>query len=166
MQALSLTEAELVAWLRLTTTPGISRGLARRLLATFGLPPEIFRASHAALRAAAGASAAVILQGEAPTDFALQVAATHAWLAQPGCQLLTLADPAYPPRLLETPDPPPLLYLQGRLALLHTPALAMVGSRHASAQGLANARAFASAFARAGLTVVSGLALGVDGAAH
>jgi len=165
MQALTLDAAELAGWLRLSTTPGVSRRRARRLLAHFGLPPAIFAASYAQLCALAGDTAAAALQ-RAPHGLEQQLAATVAWLAQAGCHLLTLADPAYPPRLLETPDPPTLLYVRGKLAGLHQPGLAVVGSRHASAQGLAHARSFAQAFAQAGLAVISGMALGVDGAAH
>jgi DNA processing protein len=80
--------------------------------------------------------------------------------------LLTLQDPDYPPLLAEIPDPPLMLYIRGRAELLHGAALAIVGSRNASVQGQANARAFARALAEAGLTIVSGLALGIDTAAH
>ena len=80
--------------------------------------------------------------------------------------IVTLGDPGYPAALLETADPPLFLYAQGRLDLLGAPALAIVGSRHASAQGLDNARAFAEHLSRAGITIVSGMALGIDGSAH
>jgi DNA processing protein len=77
-----------------------------------------------------------------------------------------LDHPEYPKALLEVSDPPALLYCVGRLDLLHRPALAIVGSRNATAQGARNAQAFARALSDAGLTIVSGLALGVDAAAH
>jgi DNA processing protein len=80
--------------------------------------------------------------------------------------VLTLADTAYPKQLLEIPDPPALLYLAGDAKLLSSPALAIVGSRNATPQGLRNAHAFARALSDAGLTIVSGLALGVDSDAH
>jgi DNA processing protein len=80
--------------------------------------------------------------------------------------VVTLADEIYPRALLEIPDPPPLLYAHGKLELLQQPALAIVGSRNASAQGESNAEHFAKALSEAGLTVVSGLALGIDAAAH
>jgi DNA processing protein len=80
--------------------------------------------------------------------------------------VLTLDDPAYPPMLLTMPDPPPLLYIKGRLDLLHIKSIAVVGSRNATPQGIEDAERFARQFSEAGLAVVSGLALGIDGAAH
>ncbi len=93
---------------------------------------------------------------------------TQAWLAADPVRrhVLTLGDPAYPPALLETADPPLLLYAQGRIDLLTSPSIAIVGSRHATPGGLDNARAFANHLSRAGMVIVSGLALGIDGAAH
>jgi DNA processing protein len=88
------------------------------------------------------------------------------WAAAAGHAVLTLADGDYPQPLLETPDPPALLYLHGRRELLARPALAVVGSRNATPQGISNAEQFARAFSAAGLTIVSGLALGIDAAAH
>jgi DNA processing protein len=79
--------------------------------------------------------------------------------------LLTLAS-AYPQALLTTPDPPPVLFAVGRVDLLNRPGIAIVGSRNATQQGVSNAEGFATALARAGVTVVSGLALGIDAAAH
>jgi DNA processing protein len=114
------------------------------------------------VRHAGAAAAAAIKEGAA----AEAVAAAQAWLGEPGNHVVTLADAAYPRRLLEIPDPPALLYVKGRLELLARPALAVVGSRHATAQGLLNAESFAHAFSEAGLTVASGLALGIDAAAH
>jgi DNA processing protein len=94
------------------------------------------------------------------------LATAETWLEAPGHHILTLADDNYPRQLLEISDPPALLYVSGRADLLSRPSLAMVGSRHASAQGAANAERFARAFSDAGLVVVSGLALGIDAAAH
>jgi DNA processing protein len=88
------------------------------------------------------------------------------WLEQPDNHLITLADLHYPKRLLETDQPPPLLYAKGNLQILKRPAMAIVGSRHATAQGETTAENFAESLCRAGLVVVSGLALGIDGAAH
>ena len=94
------------------------------------------------------------------------VAQASAWASEPGHAVVTLADDAYPKPLLEIADPPTLLYAQGRLDLLGRPALAVVGSRNATAQGERNAESFAQAFSEVGLTIVSGLALGIDAAAH
>jgi DNA processing protein len=88
------------------------------------------------------------------------------WLAHPDHHLLSIDDPAYPALLREIDDAPPLLYVSGRLDLLDRPALAMVGSRNPSPLGAQTARLFARSFSEAGLTVVSGLALGIDTAAH
>ena len=158
---------ELGAWLRLAMAPGIGRAGARRLLATFGLPQQLFSQSRDALQAAAGPIAAQALQGE-PQGWAAQVELTWDWLqAEPGTRrMLTLADPDYPPALLQTEDPPLLLYASGQAVREWPRSIAVVGSRNPTAQGEINARQFGRAFAQAGYTVVSGLALGVDAAAH
>src|SRR3990167_8619675 len=94
------------------------------------------------------------------------LAAALAWLQQSGNQLVTLGDTAYPQALLEIPDPPPLLYVKGSTAYLNRPTIAIVGSRNASPQGTKNAEAFAQALSESGWCIASGMALGVDGAAH
>ena len=159
---------ELEAWLRLAETPGLSRGAGRRLLAALASPEAVLGASAATLRQIAGSEAADALAAP-PPGFAERLEATARWLAAADGgprALLVLGDPRYPKALLETADPPLLLFVQGRVELLGTPALAIVGSRNPTPQGLDNARAFAAHLARAGLTIVSGLALGIDGAAH
>ena len=88
------------------------------------------------------------------------------WLKDSRHHFLTLADPRYPQALLDIPDPPIVLYAKGRLALMHAPAIAIVGSRNATAQGLLNAEQFAASLSQAGFVVVSGLAMGIDAAAH
>jgi DNA processing protein len=158
--------AELAAWLRLLLAPGLGRDLARRLLASFGDPQLAVQASTEQLRQVGGTLAERLAQ--APEDLEDHVQRTLAWLAQgEGRAVVTLGDPHYPPALLETADPPLLLFAQGQLGLLQQRrAVAIVGSRQATPQGLENAREFAAHFSRAGLVVVSGLALGIDGAAH
>lgn len=162
---------ELYAWLRLALTPRVGPASARKLLAALGSPQAVFGAAPAALAALVAPREAKALQQE-PEGLAAQFALTQAWLAEadpaPGAEraLITLADPRYPPALLQAADPPPLLYAQGRLPLLNAPAVAMVGSRNPTPQGRDNAVAFAAALSGAGLTVISGLADGVDGAAH
>jgi DNA processing protein len=155
--------ADLRHWLRLTLVPGVGGETQRRLLAAFGLPEKIFTAGTTALAAAVGARQAetlITFDCAAPVDAALE------WAAQPGNHVVTLADADYPQALLASADPPALLYAKGDLSLLNRPALAIVGSRNASKQGEANALAFATALSGAGLTIVSGLALGIDAAAH
>ena len=157
-----LTE-DLAAWLKLSLTPGLGSEGLRRLLADFGGPEPILAASRAALARHVGDSVAAAIK-QAGTDAAL--AAVAAWLEDPANHVVTLADAAYPGQLLQIPDPPLLLYVKGRVELLSHPSVAIVGSRNASAQGSANAEAFARTLSEAGLTVVSGLALGIDAAAH
>ena len=162
---------ELAAWLRLVATPGIGRDAVRRLLARFGSPEAVLGASTAALKPLVGEAAAAALGAE-PDGFPELLAATRAWLdgrpaaGTEGRDVLVLGDPRYPRALLETADPPTLLYVDGRIGLLGADSIAIVGSRNPTAQGVENARAFASHLSRAGLVVVSGLALGIDGAAH
>jgi DNA processing protein len=158
---------ELQAWLRLLGTPGVGTASARALLAAFGLPTAIFEQPLAALLAVVGPRQAQALLG--PPD-GLEAATTRLqdWLAADARHhVLTLADPRYPPELLQMADPPLLLHVAGELAVLQHPRrLAIVGSRNPTPQGEANARQFARALGEAGVCVVSGLALGVDGAAH
>lgn len=154
------------AWLRLVRTPGVGPGTARRLLAALGSPQAIFDAPEAALTQLAPPRERQALM-RPPEGLADDCARTAAWLqAGPHRALITLADPSYPPALLQASDPPLLLFAEGDLALAHAPAVAIVGSRHATAQGLDNARMFAQALSEAGVTVVSGLARGIDAAAH
>lgn len=153
----------LADWLRLTLIPGIGGESQRKLLAAFGLPETIFAAGYSALRGVIGDRLAALLLD---TDNRDAVARALDWGAQPGQHLLTLADAAYPQALLDIPDPPTLLYVRGRVDLLNRPSLAMVGSRHPTPQGQENAHQFATALAKTGLVIVSGLALGIDAAAH
>nr|WP_211167254.1 DNA-processing protein DprA [Aromatoleum evansii] len=149
--------------MRLTLLPGIGPERQRSLLAAFGLPAQVFAAGRSAVAAVAGADTADLLLA-APDE--ARIAAALAWAAEPGNHILTLGDTAYPRGLLEIPDPPVLLYVKGDPALLSSNALAIVGARSATPGGVANAQAFAQHLAGAGLTIVSGLALGIDAAAH
>jgi len=156
---------ELTAWLRLLETPRIGRDSARRLLTAFGSPQAVFEASQAELREVVGGLSAAL--GEPPVALASLVKATWQWLAEGGQRaVVTLGDRLYPAALLETADPPLLLYLQGRAELLAASSVAVVGSRNPTTQGVSNARSFAQHLSQAGLSIVSGLALGIDGAAH
>ncbi len=153
----------LASWLQLTLTPGLGAAAIRGLLSQFGLPENILATPRAQLERAAGPAAAALLRTEETTAAVEQALR---WAQTPGHAIVTLADTVYPRLLLEIADPPPLLYAAGRLELLGRPALAIVGSRNATAQGTRNAEQFAQAFSAAGLTIVSGLALGIDAAAH
>jgi len=154
---------ELAGWLRLTLTPGLGSATLRALLKEFGLPERVLTARLADLARHVPADALDALHSPAVAEATERALA---WLAAPGRELITLADPAYPRLLLEIPDPPPVLYCRGCTELLGRAALAIVGSRNATAQGRRDAENFARAFSAAGITIVSGLAQGVDAAAH
>ncbi len=175
--------SELAAWLRLSLAT--SSVPARKLLAAIGSPTAIFERTAPELGAIVGPQTARDVLAMPPTLAAL-LAATKAWLEQSPhhqgegkvCRaILTLDDPGYPRSLLHIPDPPLMLYALGMspmwtngapfsLVPERSNALAIVGSRNASPQGLELARKFAQHFSDNGVVVVSGLALGVDGAAH
>jgi DNA processing protein len=159
-----MPDPELAAWLRLTLAPGVGGQTLRKLLTEFGLPSRVLAAGRAALARSVGESLAGTIAAADGETAAIDAAL--AWARAPGHSIITLADRAYPPRLLEIADPPALLYVDGRGELLARPGLAIVGSRNATPQGIENATAFARALSEAGLTIVSGLALGIDAAAH
>ena len=133
------------------------------LLRAFGGPESILAASAAALGNVVPDAAVARLRKPVDPDMLERL---RAWLAEPGHEIIAWDDPDYPRALLELGFAPPVLYFMGRRELLNRPALAIVGSRNATAQGRDNAHAFAQALSAAGLTIVSGLALGIDGAAH
>ncbi|MEK6356117.1 MAG: DNA-processing protein DprA [Burkholderia cenocepacia] len=166
MSPQALTPAALRAWLQLAHAPGLSPAVLQVLLAAFGSPEALLRAPDEAIAAVTSPAAAQAVRASERGDLDTRADAVLAWLDGPGNVLVTLSDPAYPPRLRDLHDPPPLLYVKGRLDLLHARGLAVVGSRHATPQGLADATHFAHVLSDAGLTIVSGLALGIDGAAH
>ena len=158
--------ADLTAWLRLLLSPGVGRDLARRLLAAFGSAEAVFDASPAALKPFTTAAQLASLR-RVPDDLAERVAATQDWLAAGTARhCITVGDADFPQILLQTEDPPLLLFAQGRLEVLQHPALAVVGSRNPTPQGIENARAFADHLGASGWCIVSGLALGIDAAAH
>ncbi len=173
----------LKAWLRLSLTPGVGNITARALLKAFGLPEIIFQKSAAQLQAIVSPAVSHLLCLE-PEGLEDALNTTWEWLQKPAPRhaamtlhkrLLTLADTDYPSSLMLTPDPPCLLYVMGQTQHLHLlssaafkapMAVAVVGSRNPTPQGRINAHEFASSLAQAGLTVISGLALGVDTEAH
>ncbi len=158
-----MSDASLAAWLRLTLIPGIGGETQRKLLAAFGLPDAIFAAERTTVSSIVGHAKADLL-----FDFAIPEAVDRsiAWAEADGQHIITLADDDYPRALLEIADPPCLLYGRGNRALLGQTALAVVGSRNATPLGQQTAEAFAKALASRGLAIVSGLALGIDAAAH
>ncbi|OGS98695.1 MAG: DNA protecting protein DprA [Gallionellales bacterium RIFCSPLOWO2_12_FULL_59_22] len=156
-------DASLKAWLALSLTRGLGGESARRLLKEFGAPEAVFAASASSLRAIVKPGVAAEI-GKGMDEDAL--AATLAWLEDDNNCIVTLADSDYPQALLNIPDPPLLLYVKGRRDPLNHPALAVVGSRNATPQGTGNAEAFARSLSNAGLCIVSGMAHGIDAAAH
>ncbi len=152
----------LAAWLRLTLIPGLGGETQRKLLAAFGLPEAIFAAGPVATRAVAGSRADLLFD----TDNAKGVASALEWANLPGNHILPLNHPGYPPALLEIADPPNVLYVKGDPALLRHAGLAVVGSRNATPQGLQTAESFSRTLAAQGICIISGLALGIDAAAH
>jgi DNA processing protein len=162
----TIPPARLAAWMRLERTHGVGPRGTSALLAAFGSPEAIFDADVSALAAHVSAAQARAILQPVSADTTRLIEATLRWLEQPGRSVLALGRPGYPDLLANIPDPPLLLYINGHVELLAGPALAIVGSRNASTQGKANALAFAEALSGAGLTIVSGLALGVDAAAH
>ena len=154
---------EKLQWLSLSQIEGLGCQTFCQLLKTFGSPSEIYRKKFKELRAVVSEKIALEI-GQGVDQTGLQDTLT--WLAQANNHLVTLSDADYPKALLEIADPPPLLYAKGNLALLNKLSIAIVGSRNASVQGEKNAEAFAQGLAEHGLCIVSGLALGIDGAAH
>lgn len=156
-------EPELADWLRLTLAPGVGGVSQRALLSAFGLPHNIFAATGAQLSTVIAADKARALLDH---DCSAQIAQALQWAKQAGNFILTLADTDYPKRLLELPDPPTVIYGKGRRDLLNSDAIAIVGSRNATPGGRRLAEEFGQALSQAGLSIVSGLALGIDAAAH
>ena len=154
---------EFEPWLRLTLIPGLGNAALRKLLREFGSPDRVLAARRTELQRLVAADIASQIAAGGNADGTQQALE---WLADRANAIVTLADADYPQLLLQTADPPPLIYVKGRRELLNRPALAIVGSRNATPQGLANAEAFARALSDAGITIVSGLALGIDAAAH
>lgn len=158
-----MKQSKLQAWLLVSQAPGIGCRTFQKLLTHFETPDAILAAPRGQLQQAGVPPQAI--------DFLLAADLTLIrpsleWLEQPERHLLTLTDPRYPPLLAEIHDPPPLLYVHGDPIGLSQPQLAIVGSRNPTASGVSNAQAFAACLAGAGLTITSGLAVGIDGAAH
>ena len=151
------------AWVVLALVDGLGARELHALLTAFGSPESIVDATTASLSRFVQPPVASAIASGADSEEAERVLA---WGDEPGNHLLTWDDPDYPKELLSIGDSPALLYYKGRRDLLNSPALAMVGSRNASPSGLRTAEEFAAALAEAGLTIISGLAQGIDAAAH
>ena len=173
----SMQRHELEGWLRLTLTPGVGNITARKLLSTFGLPQSVFGQPANALHQVASEAQTMALR-RTPDGLSDLLELSWKWLQESGAgsaqrQILVLGDPDYPASLLTIEDPPLMLYLLGAGKLASTGladalvnSIAVVGSRNPTPQGATNARLFSKALGEAGLSIISGLALGIDGAAH
>ena len=158
-----MQSAELEAWLRLGLIPRLGPVKFRKLLSKFGDPDSALGASNSVLAGVVGTGLAAAISDGPDSNL---LASTLEWVSREENRLMTLADSDYPKLLLEISDPPPLLYVKGDIELLKHEALAIVGSRSATPQGVANAEAFARDLSDNRFTIVSGLALGIDAAAH
>lgn len=161
-----LSPEELGAWIRLTLEPDLGPAQARSLLATLGMPQNIYATPSTALAKVLPQPLARQIAQPAQPQIQEAIARVQTWLAEPGHHLLTLADPAYPQALLDIHDPPLVLYVNGRTELLNRSILAIVGARNATPAGIDNATAFARHLASRGWCIASGLATGIDAAAH
>jgi DNA processing protein len=164
MPLLALTQEETLHWLALRLAPGVGTLTTLRLLEKFKSPQAILRASSSELEAAglSPSQARNLASGYSFEDAIEQ----HQKLLELGVQLITLHDAAYPQRLREIFDPPLLLFAIGRIELLSTHAVGIVGTRRPTPYGLAAAERLSADLAKAGLTVISGMARGIDTAAH
>lgn len=164
MQQQNLSEAEISAWLKLTLANGVGSSVQRSLLKEFGSPQAIFDAGELLIEKYIGQSKAQKLFA-AQTDEIIEQTLTWLQLSEQH-HIITLADENYPKTLLNISDPPTIIYARGNIELLNHQGLAVVGSRNATPQGLLNAENFCQVIANFGLPIISGLALGIDSAAH
>ena len=154
-------------FLRLASVRGVGSIAAHKLLSELSNISGVFAASNASLSRIVGDAIAGKISAAPDADTQSKIDESLAWLqTSPDHHLLTWAHPSYPKALLESGDAPLVIYAKGRIELLNRRAIAMVGSRNCSQGGADTAEAFAQAFAERGLTVVSGMALGIDAASH
>jgi DNA processing protein len=160
---MSSNEVQLRSLLKLRHAPGLNSNDAIVLLGRFGDATGVCKAGRESLKASGLASKTIdyLLSDETP-----EIVAALNWANKPGNRLVALDDSDYPPLLKSIDTPPLLLYVNGDATLLHEPQLAIVGSRNPSRGGEETARAFAEYLAKSGLIITSGLALGIDAAAH
>jgi DNA processing protein len=156
-------DARVEAWVSLQLLPGLSARVLAGLLKALGGPEAVRGASRVSLAKLVPAELVSAI-GRGPDPALLE--RTLSWIAEPGHALIAWDDADYPRALLTISDPPPAFYYRGRRELLNRPSIAIVGSRNATPQGMDTAEAFAATLSDAGFTIVSGLALGIDTAAH
>ena len=154
---------DLNQWLSLNQTSGLGNSAFCQLLAKFASPEGIFNAKLSQLREIVSDDIAQKISKGVDID---AIAPTLKWLEKDNAHIVTFADSTYPQKLLEISNPPAVLYSIGNLHWLNHPTIAIVGSRSATPQGEKNAEEFAKSLCEQGLCVISGMALGIDGAAH
>jgi len=159
----SAHDQDVALWIALTQIQGLGNAGICQLLTKFGSPENIFSASINQLREVVDAEISQKITDGVDIEI---IKPTLDWLKKDNAHLVTLADSSYPQHLLEINNPPAILYAIGHLQWLNHPTIAMVGSRSATPQGEKNAEDFAMSLCDQGLCVVSGMALGIDGAAH
>jgi DNA processing protein len=162
-QPADIQHSDVAQWLGLNQTPGLGNAALCQMLTKFGSPAAIYNASISQLREVVDAEIARKISQGVDID---AIKPTLDWLKKDNAHIVTLADSEYPKKLLEINNPPAVLYAIGHLHWLNHPSIAMVGSRSATPQGEKNAENFAQSLCELGLCVVSGMALGIDGAAH
>ena len=163
VQSDKLTHSDTTAWVALHQTLGLGNAAFCQLLTKFGSPAAIYNASISQLREIIDEDTARKINAGIDID---AIAPTLDWLKKDNAHIVTLADANYPKLLLEISNPPAVLYAIGNLHWLNQPSIAVVGSRNATPQGEKNAEEFSASLCNSGLCVVSGMALGIDGAAH
>jgi DNA processing protein len=162
--ASSPSATHLLEWLAISLTQGLGPTKARKLVEHFGTPEAVFRASLTELESTGiqAVSAQSIATGRSAELAREEIARA----AAAGVTIISVDDPAYPPRLKEIYDPPLILYIRGNPALLARPGIAMVGTRHPTPYGTGMAERLACDLASQGLVIISGMARGVDTASH
>ena len=155
--------SDVAQWIALNQTQGLGNATLCQLLTKFGSPQAIYSASIGQLREVVDDETARKINHGVDTE---TIKPTLDWLKKDNAHIVTLADSEYPQKLLEISNPPAVLYAIGNLPWLNHPSLAIVGSRSAKPQGEKNAEEFSASLCHLGLCVVSGMALGIDGAAH
>jgi DNA processing protein len=163
---LKIDHLQLQAFIRLHHEPGLSAQHCAQLMAAFVDPMAIFQASLTKLSTILPKKLAIQVLARPQKQVLYAVEAALNWAATSGCHLITWANSNYPNALKHMYDPPMLLYFKGDLGCLHKPRVAIVGARDASSYGLEVASQLAFDLAQAGWCVVSGLARGIDAAAH
>jgi DNA processing protein len=156
-------EDDVALWVALSLIKGLGSATLCQLLSQFGSPDAIFSANKSQLSEVVDQKLANAIHQGLDKE---SIASTLTWLQDEQNHLITLADATYPQQLLEITSPPAILYAKGSPQLLNTPCIALVGSRNATPQGEKNAEVFSENLCSKGITVVSGMALGIDGAAH